>query len=113
MERQKCEECGGSTINKKVDFKIYGISLGEFPAEVCSKCGEEIFDEKVSEDIDLLAKKKGLWGLDRKVKIEKLKNLKLVEKIAKKSKLTEKDVLEFNKKLKIAATKRFLNTNNS
>lgn len=36
-----------------------------------------------------------------------------IEKIASKSKLTEKDALEISRKVKAAATKRFLNENNT
>ncbi|MBI2673231.1 YgiT-type zinc finger protein [Candidatus Woesearchaeota archaeon] len=72
MERKECEECGGKLVKKKVEFKMYGISLGEFPAEVCTKCDEEVFDEKTSKEIDAVAKKKGLWGLAKKVKIVKI-----------------------------------------
>jgi len=44
----------------------------------------------------------------RKAIIEKIEMLALAEKLAQKSKLTEKDVKEFNKKIKSSATKRFL-----
>ena len=44
----------------------------------------------------------------RKAIIEKIDTLKLAESLAKKSKLTEKDVEEFTKKIKSEATKRFL-----
>lgn len=44
----------------------------------------------------------------RKAIVEKLETLELAEKLAKKSKLTEKDVEEFSKKIKSSATKRFL-----
>lgn len=64
MKRITCEECGGRIMKKEVEFKIYEESIGFFPAEVCTKCGEEIFDEKTSDMIDESAKKKGLWGLD-------------------------------------------------
>lgn len=40
--------------------------------------------------------------------IQKLQTLKLAEKLAKKSKLTEKDIKQFSKKIKSLATKRFL-----
>ncbi|HLD33678.1 MAG TPA: hypothetical protein VJB66_03055 [Candidatus Nanoarchaeia archaeon] len=49
----------------------------------------------------------------RKAIIERIETLKAVEKIAQKSKLTEKDVLEFSKKIKAAATKRFLHEDRS
>lgn len=74
MERKKCEECGGNIERKRIDFVMYGLSLGKFPAEVCTKCGEEVFDEETSKLIDKIAKSKGLWGLDRKVKIVKIGN---------------------------------------
>lgn len=71
MKRTKCEECGGNIINKKVDFSLYGQNLGKFPAEVCSKCGETCFTEEISDQIDKIAKEKGLWGLDLKTKVSK------------------------------------------
>jgi len=74
MDRIKCEECNSKIVKKQVDFSIYGISLGKFHADVCSGCGEEVFDEKTSNEIDKIIKEKGLWGLDRKVKIVKIGN---------------------------------------
>lgn len=71
MKRIKCEECGGRIINKKVDFGLYGQSLGKFPAEVCSKCGETCFSEEASDQIDKIAKERGLWGLDLRTKVSK------------------------------------------
>ena len=44
----------------------------------------------------------------RKAIVEKLEALRLAESLAKKSKLTEKDVSDFSKKIKSNATKRFL-----
>lgn len=44
----------------------------------------------------------------RKAIQNKLETLRLAEKLAAKSKLTEKDILAFDKKIKAAATKRFL-----
>jgi len=70
MEKNICE-CGGKIINKKVDFSIYGVNIGKFDAEVCQKCGEELFSEEVSNQIDEVAKKKGLLGLEAHTKIGK------------------------------------------
>ena len=69
MTRKICEECNGKIEYKKVDYKLLGISLGEFPAEVCTKCGETVFDEEVSEQIEEIAKEKGLWGLQAKTRV--------------------------------------------
>ena len=44
----------------------------------------------------------------RKAIMERLELLQLAEKLAQKSKLTEDDVKEFNKKIQTSATKRFL-----
>ncbi len=41
---EKCYECEkGNLKKKKVKYKLYGIEIGKYPAEVCDKCGE-IFD---------------------------------------------------------------------
>ena len=69
MNRNKCDECGGKIVKKLVDFGLYGVSLGKFNAEVCTKCGEECFDEKTSDMIDEAAKAKNLGGLGAKSKV--------------------------------------------
>ncbi|MBI2664424.1 YgiT-type zinc finger protein [Candidatus Woesearchaeota archaeon] len=63
MIRDKCDECGGKLVDRQVDFGMFGVSLGKFPAEVCTKCGEEVFTEETSAKIDGAAKEKGLYGL--------------------------------------------------
>ena len=72
MKRKICEECRGKIIQRKVEFKLYGESLGFFPAQVCVSCGEEVFDEEVSDKIDAAAKQKGYWGLESDTKITKI-----------------------------------------
>lgn len=42
------------------------------------------------------------------MKTSKIKDLETLEKIASKSKLTQKDVEEIGKKLKLSATKKFM-----
>ena len=44
----------------------------------------------------------------RRAIIDKIETLRLAESLAKKSKLSEKDVKEFSKKIKSLAAKRFL-----
>lgn len=56
---------------EKVDYKIYGISLGKFYAETCDSCGETFFDEEESSRMTKIAKEKGLWGLESQSKIGK------------------------------------------
>ena len=68
--KQKCYICEKGTLRKeKVDYKLYGVELGKFNAEVCDKCSEVFFDEEVSKKMTQIAKKKGLWGLQTKTKI--------------------------------------------
>ena len=64
----KCYECNGEVIKKKVEFSMYGIKLGLFPAEVCKKW-EEVFDSKTMETMEQKAKAKGIWGLGKKSKV--------------------------------------------
>ena len=64
---------------------MYGIKLGDFEAEVCTKCGDQVFDEKVSDQIDEIAKEKDLWGLGAKTHIAKYGNslaIRIPKKIA-------------------------------
>jgi len=68
-DENKCWECKGKVVKRKADFSIYGVNLGKFPAEVCSKCGEVVFDEETSNKIDSIAKAKGLWGLEARTKV--------------------------------------------
>lgn len=67
--RTKCEECGGKIVRKKVEYEFYGIKIGKFPAEVCSKCGEITFEEEVSRQITKKTKDMGLWGLEARTKV--------------------------------------------
>lgn len=65
-----CLNCNSLKVRKKkIDFKVYGVNLGNFEAEVCSKCGEKIFDEATFDEIERVAKKRGLWGLEARTKI--------------------------------------------
>jgi len=68
----KCDECNGKIIKKKVPYSIYGVKLGDFPAETCTKCGEILFTEETSRKMTQIAKKRGLWGLEAKTKIGKV-----------------------------------------
>ena len=86
MKKEKCWECNGHYKSKSVDFSVCGITLGKFKAKVCDACGDKIFSEDVSDDIDNLAKEKGLWGLESKTKVGKVGNsldIKVSNKIAK------------------------------
>ena len=67
---EKCYICEkGNLEKKKVDYKLYGINLGKFDAEVCNKCKETFFGEETSKKMTETAKKRGLWNLQAKTKI--------------------------------------------
>ncbi len=68
-EKMACWECDGSYKYRLVDFSVYGTSLGKFKAKVCDKCGDRVFGEEVSDQVDKIAKQKGLWGLESKTKV--------------------------------------------
>jgi hypothetical protein len=64
-----CPICNGKLKMTKTEFSFYDVSFGKFNAEICQKCGEKFFTEEASDKIDQIAKKKGLWGLEKKSKI--------------------------------------------
>lgn len=70
----KCVICNGKTIQKKVEHKEFGVSLGTFSAEVCGKCGEVFFNEKTAEIIQKKSKELGLFGLAKRVKVAEIGN---------------------------------------
>jgi len=70
----RCIICNGDTIRKRIEYKEFGISLGNFNAEVCKKCGEAYFDEKIAEEIQQRSKQLGLFGLAKKAKVAEIGN---------------------------------------
>ncbi len=67
-----CEK--GKLIKKKVDYVFLGENLGKFEAEVCPICGEQFFNENTSLQVEKIAKKRGLWGMEAKTKIAEVGN---------------------------------------
>ena len=63
MKRTKCEECGGKIERRTVGYNYLDEHIGRFPAEVCAKCGEIVFDEKISDEIEKIVKENGMYGL--------------------------------------------------
>ncbi len=69
MDRKACDECRGKLAQKKVPYELYGVKLGDFPAEVCQKCGEVVFLEETSRAMTAKAKELGLFGLEARTKV--------------------------------------------
>jgi YgiT-type zinc finger domain-containing protein len=71
----KCPICEKGTLKKKkIEEKMFGISLGRYTAEVCVKCGESFLDEDSMKKIEAKAKELGIWGLAKNIKIVKTGN---------------------------------------
>jgi YgiT-type zinc finger domain-containing protein len=71
----KCPVCEKGVLKRgKIKESMFGVYLGEFPADICSHCGESFTDEKTTRLIVEEAKAKGIWGLGRKAKITKTGN---------------------------------------
>ena len=72
---QKCPMCNKGMLKKgKIKEYMFGTYLGEFQADICSKCGESFTDSATIKKIEESAKEKGIWGLSAKTKITKTGN---------------------------------------
>ena len=70
-----CPACGkGKLRSGKIREQMFGVDLGEYPAEICDSCGESFVDQKTMRKIEARAKELGLWGLAKKVSIAKSGN---------------------------------------
>ena len=64
----------GNLKVKTVEYKEFGISLGKYKADVCTKCGEAFFDSETAKKIQAKSKELGLFGLAKKTKVAKVGN---------------------------------------
>ncbi|MBW2969061.1 AbrB/MazE/SpoVT family DNA-binding domain-containing protein [Candidatus Woesearchaeota archaeon] len=82
----KCPLCEKGELKKgKIQEKMFGVDLGKFPAQICTKCKESFTDEKTTKAIEKKAKEKGIWELGKKTKITKSGNslaVRIPKKIA-------------------------------
>jgi len=61
----KCPICEKGKLKKgKIREVMFGVDLGEFPAEVCEECEESFTDIETTKRIEEEAKKRGIWGLE-------------------------------------------------
>jgi YgiT-type zinc finger domain-containing protein len=62
----KCPICEKGTLkNKIVDVVRHGIFIGHFKADVCSHCGEQIFDSRVVSSIHAKMVDLGMFGSEK------------------------------------------------
>ncbi|MBI5073509.1 hypothetical protein HZA99_06855 [Candidatus Woesearchaeota archaeon] len=59
-------------MKKNVDYIFLGQNLGKFPAEVCTSCGEQVFEEEITRKISAITKQKGLWGLNDRARVNQI-----------------------------------------
>jgi len=82
----KCPVCEKGVLKKgNIKEYMFGVYLGEFPVEICSKCRESFTDPITTKKIEEAAKKKGIWGLGVITKITKTGNslaVRIPKKIA-------------------------------
>ena len=82
----KCPICEKGKLKKgKIREVMFGVDLGEFPAEVCEECEESFTDIETTKRIEEEAKKRGIWGLGVKTKVTKTGNslaIRIPKKIA-------------------------------
>jgi len=72
---EKCQICEKGYLKKVMNKEIiYGVELGVFSAKKCSYCGEIWVDGKTMDNIEKIAKEKGVWGLGTTTKITKTGN---------------------------------------
>jgi len=71
----ECPVCGKGKLRRgKTQEEMFGVDLGEYPAEICDSCGESFVDQDAMRKIEARAKEMGLWGLAKKVSIAKSGN---------------------------------------
>lgn len=74
----KCPICSGESKRKKIKEEMFGTYLGEYPADVCTECGESFVDSQTMRQIEDKAKKLGIWGLGNKAKVARAGNSLIV-----------------------------------
>ncbi len=70
-----CPVCEKGTLKPvKEKHVLFGVDLGTYPGEKCSKCGEVFTDSSIMQKIEAVAKQKGIWGLGKKTRIARTGN---------------------------------------
>jgi len=89
----KCK-CGGKLKKSQTQVEFFGIDFGIKECEVCTACGSEYLGDEVMEEIEQEIKKRGIFGLERRVQVTKSGNslvIRVPPEIAKFSGIQYKD----------------------
>ncbi len=97
----KCTDCRAEVKEKRIRYVDVGVDLGEFPAGVCTGCGEKYFSFEVAKKIQQKQKEIGTWGLSSKTKVGESGNalmIRLTKKLAEFMKLKKGQEVEIEPK---------------
>ncbi len=73
-----CDKDKGILKQGRIREELFGVYLGEFAADVCSKCGESFTDAETTRKIEDAAKSKGIWGMGFKTRITRTEVIKFL-----------------------------------
>lgn len=66
--------CGGRLVEGVIHVEHLGIDFGLRTGHVCTRCGDEFLTEETWQEIEDVAKARGLFALERKVRIRRSGN---------------------------------------
>ena len=61
--------CGGKMLEAPIHVEHLGIDFGLRAGHVCTRCGDEFLTEETWQEVEDASKARGLFALERKVRI--------------------------------------------
>ena len=95
MEKVKCR-CGGELIYSQCEVEFFGIDFGIKKCEICKECNAEYLDNETMKFIEKEVKKRGIFGLEKTVRVTKSGNsivIRIPPEIAKFSDIDYKSII--------------------
>ncbi len=95
MKKIKCR-CGGELIQSHCEVEFFGIDFGVKKCEVCKECNAEYLDNETMKSIENEVKKRGIFGLEKLVRVTKSGNsivIRIPPEIAKFSDINYKSLV--------------------
>ncbi|MEW5936837.1 MAG: AbrB/MazE/SpoVT family DNA-binding domain-containing protein [Candidatus Thermoplasmatota archaeon] len=66
--------CGGKLVEAPMHVEYFGIDFGVRVGHACTRCGDEYLTDAVWQEIEDAAKKSGIFGIEKKVRVRKSGN---------------------------------------
>jgi len=66
--------CGGKMVETAIQVEHLGIDFGLRTGHVCTRCGDQFLTDETWQEIEDAAKARGLFGLERKVRVRRSGN---------------------------------------